>query len=127
MCWLRTLISCAPSIICLQETKLAFTGALKAVTFLPPCFTAYHCVDAFGARGGLLTAWDPAAFSLTSYIERHHTLTTVLTSTISDIVLTKSRTFMAPRITETRPPSSTASSNSRHTSLVLGSWLAIST
>jgi endonuclease/exonuclease/phosphatase family metal-dependent hydrolase len=79
------LASAAPSVICLQETKLQDVDTFTAHTFLPPSHAGtYHAVDSDGSRGRMLTAWDPNIFSLTSFISRRHTLTTVLNSTISD-------------------------------------------
>jgi exonuclease III len=79
------LVSAAPSVICLQETKLRDVDTFTAHTFLPPSHAGtYHAVDSDGSHGGMLTAWDPNVFSLTFFISRRHTLTTVLSSTISD-------------------------------------------
>lgn len=86
------LISSSPTIICLQDSKLCNTARLKAVTFLPPHFTSYHCVDADGSRGGILIAWNPAYFTCESFIEQRHTLTTVL-STLSDLVFTVTNVY----------------------------------
>ncbi|PUZ68099.1 hypothetical protein GQ55_3G488300 [Panicum hallii var. hallii] len=74
--------------VCLQETKLASTSNAKARSFLPPSFRDFHCVDARGSRGGILTAWDAHSLTLHSFITRKHTLTTVLTSTVTDILFT---------------------------------------
>lgn len=79
-----TLTTCLPSIICLQETKLDSTDQFKAATFLPSQFKSFMCLDANSTRGGILTAWDPATFTLDSFVQRQHTLTTVLSSTYTD-------------------------------------------
>jgi len=76
--------SCKTSIACFQETKLAATGPLKAKTFLPPSLTEFRCLDANGTRGGILTAWDPRAFRLVSSSDQQFSLTTTLTSTMTD-------------------------------------------
>jgi len=54
-----------PSIVCLQETKLQNIDFFKAKSFLPSNLASSHvCAPADGTRGGILTAWDPALFSL---------------------------------------------------------------
>ena len=82
-----------PTVICLQETKLSSTSASKACSFLPTPFRDLHCVDATGSRGGILTAWDANALSLSSFITRKHTLTTVLVSTVTNIGFTVTNVY----------------------------------
>ena len=49
--------SAAPSVCCLQETKLHDITTKKARTFLPPALAAsHHFLGASGTRGGILTA-----------------------------------------------------------------------
>ncbi|CAN6218601.1 unnamed protein product [Urochloa humidicola] len=83
------LSTASPSIICVQETKLHSVTPQKARSFLPVSHaTSLHSLSANGSRGGVLTAWNASSFSLTSFITRKHTLTTVLTSTTSNHILT---------------------------------------
>ena len=76
------------TVICLQETKLHSTSPAKAKSFLPSNFRNLHCVDARGSRGGILTAWDDNSLTLHSFITRKHTLTTVFSSTITNLSFT---------------------------------------
>ncbi|CAN6228097.1 unnamed protein product [Urochloa humidicola] len=82
----RDAISAAsPTLVCLQETKLTDVTAKKARLFLPPTHaSSLHFLSAAGTRGGILTAWNANSFTLESFIARRHTLTTVLSSTLSD-------------------------------------------
>lgn len=82
----RTVFSDAkPSFICIQETKLALIDLFKAQTFLPPPFSSSFVFSlAHGTRGGLLTAWDPALFSLTSQHSSSYCLTTTFACNASD-------------------------------------------
>ncbi|XP_062212310.1 uncharacterized protein LOC133913238 [Phragmites australis] len=64
-----------PTMICLQETKLVACLADKARSFLPPCFSNFKCIDVWGTCGGILTAQDSSALSLSSFIACHYTLT----------------------------------------------------
>jgi len=78
-------VSTAPAVICLQETKLRDVNRFKAHSFLPPHFTnTIQYVNAAGSRGGILTAWNTNTFTLDTFISRRHTLTTVLSSTASE-------------------------------------------
>jgi exonuclease III len=66
-----------PSIVCLQETKLESIDVFKAKSFLPTNIAStFVFAPADGTRGGILTAWDPALFSLQSSLLKPHTLTT---------------------------------------------------
>ena len=57
----------------------------KAKSFLPSKFAnSFTFVASDGARGGILTAWDPAYFSISFTHQDNHTLSTVLSSNISD-------------------------------------------
>jgi len=86
--------SAAPSVCCLQETKLHDITTKKARTFLPPALAAsHHFLGASGTRGGILTAWNPNLFNMDSFIARKHTLTTVLASTMMDLRLTITKVY----------------------------------
>jgi exonuclease III len=89
-----TLSAAQPNIVCLQESKLSSTDALKTRASLPPHISGFCCVDAAATRGGLVTAWDKRSFSLTSFITCHHTLTTAFASTASDYCFTVTNGYM---------------------------------
>jgi len=72
------------TIACIQETKLRSVSPAKASFFLPPNLSNFHCVDAAGTRGGILTAWDDRALAMTSFITRRHSLTLFFMSRASD-------------------------------------------
>ncbi|CAN6162275.1 unnamed protein product [Urochloa humidicola] len=83
-----------PSVICIQETKLHDVSLSKARSFLPPSHArSLHFISAAGSRGGILTAWHDSSFTLESFITRRHTLTTVLSSTTSDHLLTVTNVY----------------------------------
>ncbi|TVU26819.1 hypothetical protein EJB05_29384, partial [Eragrostis curvula] len=82
------LTSALPTIICLQESNLDNVDRFKAATFLPTAFTTLYSLDADGTRGGILTAWGPSIFTLSSFTTRRHTLTTTLHSTTTDLAIT---------------------------------------
>ena len=87
------LTSAHPTTICLQETKLSSPTNQKARSFLPPNFRDFQCVDAGGSRGGILTAWDARSLSLEGFITRKHTLTTVLSSTVTNILFSVTNVY----------------------------------
>ncbi|KAM3368793.1 hypothetical protein ACQJBY_016988 [Aegilops geniculata] len=47
----------APSIVCLQETKLATVTDSIVLDMLGPLFEDYFFLPATGTRGGILLAW----------------------------------------------------------------------
>ena len=74
-----------PSIICIQESKLALLNNFKSKTFLPqPFSSSYVYSPADGSRGGLITAWDPTLFSLISQHSNPYSLTTKFACNASD-------------------------------------------
>jgi exonuclease III len=75
-----------PSVICLHEYKL------RDVPPLPKHVGTYHAVDC-DSRGGMITAWDGNSFTLASFITRHQSLTTVLSSTTSDLQLSVTNVY----------------------------------
>lgn len=88
------IVSCNASVVCLQESKLASTPRLKAVTFLPPRLSDYSCINATGLRGGVITDWDPNSFHLTAHSKHDVFLITVLTSTSSDLSFSVTSVYM---------------------------------
>ena len=70
-----SLLTARVDIACLQESKLRTITSSKSRSFLPPHLTDFHCAEAVGSRGGIITAWNARAFTASSYIARRHTLT----------------------------------------------------
>jgi exonuclease III len=88
------LVSAAPSLICLQETKLHHINQFQAHSFLPPSFTnTIQYISAARTHGGILSAWNSSTSALQSFISRRYTLTTVLASTTSDHLLTVTNVY----------------------------------
>jgi len=73
-----------PSVICLQETKLAVDDVHSYRSFIPFNFDCFYACPAAGSRGGLLTAWPSSSFSLISSSTSSFTITTLLQSSASD-------------------------------------------
>jgi hypothetical protein len=76
--------SSAPHVIRIQETKLRAIDRFVLASFLPSHLSGYDTVDAIGSSGGILTAWDPQFLSLDSSRRDHFSLSTVLSSSLSD-------------------------------------------
>lgn len=86
--------SAAPSVACLQETKLHELSLFKAKTFLPPNLSSsYDFVPADGARGGILTAWDRRLWTLSSSTSLRFSFTTAFASTLSDCDFTVTNVY----------------------------------
>ncbi|KAK1685445.1 hypothetical protein QYE76_046293 [Lolium multiflorum] len=83
----------APSVLCLQETKLSSLNTAKARTFLPPFLSENATRDADGSRGGILTAWDTKLLTLSSSIQRRFSLTTTFASTTTDLSFTVTNVY----------------------------------
>ncbi|CAM0881391.1 unnamed protein product [Alopecurus aequalis] len=78
-------LTARPSVLCLQETKLAsVTPPPKLRSFLPPYLSEHAAVDASGSRGGVLTAWDPRVLALTTTTRNTYSISTSFQSTTSD-------------------------------------------
>jgi hypothetical protein len=77
-----------PSVVCIQESKLAHLDAPKSRSFLPSYISDFSIVPADGSRGGIVTAWDTNILSLTSSTAKTFSLTTSLKSTSSDLSFT---------------------------------------
>jgi exonuclease III len=87
-------IDAKPSIICIQESKLAAIDLFKAKSFLPPPFSsAFVYAPAGRSRGGIVTAWDPSLFTLLSHFQKPHTLTTKFACNASDLDFTITNTY----------------------------------
>ncbi|KAJ1277808.1 hypothetical protein BS78_04G031200 [Paspalum vaginatum] len=90
--------SASPSLVCIQETKLRVLDNFKAKTFLPQRLAGSYLVSSSsGSRGGMLTAWDPQlfhpTFHLSSCISRRHTLTTILSATDSEQIISLTNVY----------------------------------
>ena len=84
----------APSVACLQETKLNEISTFKAKTFLPPNLSNnYIFAPSDGVRGGIVTAWDHNLWSVASPTTSRFSLTTTLASTISDCDFTLTNVY----------------------------------
>ena len=83
-----------PSIVCIQETKLATIDIFKAKSFLPANLSSSHVFAPMdGTGGGILTAWDPALFSLEFFSLKPHTLTTSLSCNATNLDFTITNTY----------------------------------
>jgi exonuclease III len=71
----ETVISSRPSLVCLQETKLAAISGSLARDTLGPALNSYLELGAQGTRGGILLAWDKELVSVTNAINRAFTIT----------------------------------------------------
>jgi hypothetical protein len=60
-------------------------SCLKLATIVPPLLSGHALVDAVGASGGLLTAWDGSCFSLASQRVGRFSLTVELVSSVDDL------------------------------------------
>ena len=78
-----------PSLVCLQETKLACINAFKAKSILPSNLSSsFVFAPADGTRGGMLIAWDPSLFSIQNSFNKPYTITAKLRSTTSNLDFT---------------------------------------
>jgi hypothetical protein len=74
-----------PNFVCIQESKLTNISLFKAKTFLPRhLYSSITSVNAVGTRGGLITAWDPTLFTLTSHSSNQFCLSTSLSCNASN-------------------------------------------
>jgi hypothetical protein len=78
-------VDMAPAVLCLQETKLRAPTSFKLGSFLPRSLSANERIDAVGASGGILTAWDPSRWLLVSRHAGQFCLTTELRSRVDDL------------------------------------------
>lgn len=79
----------APSILCLQETKLEDINQFKVASFLPfPRAASYTFKPSLGASGGLLTAWDANLLRHTSSVNHQFTITSTFHVAATDLQFT---------------------------------------
>jgi exonuclease III len=83
----------SPTILCLQETKLASLDPQKQRSFLPSHTSGVAKKDADGSRGGIVTAWDTNSLTLASSHTSCYSLTTVLESTTTNVSLTVTNVY----------------------------------
>lgn len=75
-----------PSIVCLQETKLAAFDKRKLLSILPGGHaTAFYALPSAGTSGGLLTSWDSSTLECTAHFVTSHTLTVCLETKSSNL------------------------------------------
>jgi hypothetical protein len=75
-----------PTIICIQESKLADLNFFKAQTFLPqPFSSSLVAAPAVGSRGGILTAWDPAILTKKCHFLNAYSITTSFSCNATDL------------------------------------------
>jgi exonuclease III len=82
------MLGAAPSVLCIQETKLASVTASKARSFLPPVLSLFVVADTDGSRGGMLTAYDPRVLNLINTDTRRFSLSTSFVSATSEAAFT---------------------------------------
>ena len=85
---LAELASTRPSFVALQETKLSQLTGVKRNSFLPVRLASCATVNAEGASGGILTAWDSTVCRLESTNARTFSLTTCFHLTADNTRLT---------------------------------------
>jgi hypothetical protein len=87
---LAELLSAKPTIVLLQETKLANITRTKLRSFLPSRLDAFNYVPASGTSGGILTAWSTNAFTCLGTHTSPHSFSFHLqsTSTIATLFIT---------------------------------------
>lgn len=73
-----------PHIACLQESKLHSLDVAKCKAFLPAYLNAFTYAPADGARGGLVTAWNPDFVSAMDIAQSTYCLTVSFASTSSN-------------------------------------------
>ena len=99
---LAELASTRPSFVALQETKLSQLTGVKRNSFLPVRLASCATVNALGASGGILTAWDSTVCCLESTLARTFSLTTRFHLAADNTHLTVSNVY-APTISADRP------------------------
>ncbi|KAM0926580.1 hypothetical protein ACQ4PT_003607 [Festuca glaucescens] len=87
------ILDARPSIVCIQESKLSSLDRVKLRSFLPPYFSDFASRDDDGSQGGIVTAWDSSSFSLVASSHDAFTLTTILTSTATDLSFTVTNVY----------------------------------
>ncbi|XP_073353953.1 uncharacterized protein [Aegilops tauschii subsp. strangulata] len=81
----RSVISAAaPSIVCLQETKLAHVSDSIVLDMLGPSFEDYFFVPATGTRDDILLAWWRSTISLSNPLVGEHHVTALVTPLAGD-------------------------------------------
>lgn len=66
---------CRPTIVCLQETKLALISERDVLSILGPDFLAFVFLRAQTTRGGILVAWRLDACTAISHRVHPHSVT----------------------------------------------------
>ena len=83
----RSVISAAaPTIVCLQETKLAPVSDAIVVDTLGPSVEDYFFLPADGTRGGILLAWQRDTISLSNPLIGEHHMTALVSSLAGEAI-----------------------------------------
>ena len=88
-----TLVTCHPSVACIQETKLSSISPPKFRSFLPANLRGHCFLAANGSRGGVATTWDDSQLALLSADICSFSVTTTLTTTLSDLTFTLTNVY----------------------------------
>jgi exonuclease III len=80
--------SLAPSIICLQESKLSDISSFFASSFLPPSLRSFVFKPSVGASGGIVTAWDASLVDLISHSVDDYSVTTTFSFRSDNLTFT---------------------------------------
>ena len=78
-----SITSSCPSVVCLQETKLATLSSFKLGSFLPAFYNDHAFTPSEGTVGGILVAWDTRCFAGQVVATHQYHVTVKLTSTTS--------------------------------------------
>jgi exonuclease III len=89
----NAIATASPTILCIQESKLASLDSFKQRSFLPPPLSGVTAKNVDGSRGGLITAWDPNIVSLSATIQLRFSLTTTFSSTTTDLAFTVTNVY----------------------------------
>ena len=88
-----TLVTCHPTVACIQETKLSAISPPKFRSFLPANLGGHCFLAADGSRGGVTTTWDDSQLTLLSADIRSFSVTTTLTAALSDLTFTLTNVY----------------------------------
>jgi exonuclease III len=77
-----------PSVLCLQETKLADISSFLASSFVPPSLRTFVFKPSVGSSGGIITAWDDRLLELTHHSIDDFAVTTTFSLRSDDLLFT---------------------------------------
>ena len=73
-----------PSVVCLQETKLAHVSERDVASFLGSDFFEFVFLPAQQTRGGILIAWRDGSFSVEHHLIHRYSVSVLLNSSNGD-------------------------------------------